>query len=267
MRAGGRAWARYVIEARALGSAAAVHPQAVLERELGLLSYQALADALQLLDDWHARGYGVVTLRDQDYPQNLRVVENRPPLLFISGALTDADAHSVAVIGTRSPSDAGRALAAAVAARLVSAGYSVFSGLAAGVDTSAHEAALAAGGRTVAVVGTGLDRCYPEENADLQRRIAGHGAVVSQFWPESPPTRHSFPARNAVMAGMTLATVVVEASERSGTRIQARHVLAQGRQLVLMSSVLSHAWATELAARPGVSVARTPDDVLAALRA
>jgi DNA processing protein len=216
--------------------------------------------------EWRARGYELLALSHPGYPDNLRVVENRPPLLFVAGGLTADDRHSAAVIGTRQPSEHGRRLTREVAVALSHAGYVVFSGLAAGIDTEAHGSVLDRGGRTVAVIGTGLDHAYPPGNADLQARIAREGAVISQFWPESTATRQSFPARNAVMSGLTLGSVIVEASEHSGTRIQARHALAQGRVVVLMTPVLEHGWAQDLAEKPGVVVAQDGADAVAALK-
>lgn len=266
LREGGRAWARYVVSAREAGAAHAISAQALLERELGLLAYEAQARAAAEIARWRARGYRLVSVLDDSYPANLSVVPGRPPLLFVSGELLDADDRSVAVIGTRTPSAAGRELAAAIAASLSGAGYVVFSGLAKGIDACAHAAVLERGQRTVAVIGTGLEHSYPPEHAALQQQIARAGAVVSQFWPEAPPTRRSFPARNAVMSGLTLASVIVEAYTHSGTRVQARHALAQGRKLVLMQPVMGQAWAQTLSRRDGVTVARTVDDVLRALK-
>ncbi len=236
----------------------------VLEGELGLLSYEALSAAAQELAAWQARGYTVLSLAHPDYPDNLRVVENRPPLLFVAGRLSAADRRSVSVIGTRQPSAEARGLAREVAQALARSGFTVVSGLAAGIDAEAHRATLelGPGGRTVAVIGTGLDRSYPPEHADLQAEIAARGAVVSQFWPEAAATRQSFPARNAVMAGMTLGSVIIAASEHSGTRIQARNALAQGRQVVLLPPVLYCRWARELVAQPGVVVAQDAADVV-----
>jgi DNA processing protein len=244
-----------------------ISAQAFLEQELGLLAYEAQARAATELEAWQRRGYRLLTSIDAEYPDNLRVVSNRPPLLFVAGDLISADRQSVAVIGTREPSESGRKVAAEVAARLSLGGYSVFSGLASGIDTAAHSAVLDRGGRTVAVIGTGLEHAYPRENTELQARIAQAGAVVSQFWPESEATRRSFPARNAVMSGMTLGSVIIEASPTSGTRVQARHALEQGRKLILMERVLALEWAQDLIGKPGVAVAATADDVLAALRA
>ena len=144
-------------------------------------------------------------------------------------------------------------------------GYTVVSGLAAGVDAAAHREALAAGGRTVAVIGTGLQHSYPPENAELQQQLAASSAVVSQFWPETEPSRAGFPMRNAVMSGLALGTAIVEASVTSGARIQARRALAHGRPVFLARALISQPWARELAARPGVHVYDEPDEITAAL--
>jgi DNA processing protein len=239
-------------------------PIAVLERELAESADQIsllpgdpeplMREAEADIAAWRARGFRLVTILDSGYPRNLHAVHDRPPLIFVAGQLKAGDFRSVAVIGARRASDAGLASAADVSRHLVSSRYVVVSGLAAGVDTAAHTSVLAAGGRTIAVLGTGLAHAYPPENAALQRRIGAEGALVSQFWPDSPPTRRSFPMRNAVMSGMTLGTVVVEASARSGARVQARLALAHGRPVFLMPSVLGQMWARELAGRAGVHV-------------
>ena len=223
---------------------------------------KALDKAAADLAAWRAAGIDVVTVLDSSYPKNLRHVD-RPPLLFSAGELSPVDARSVAVVGTRNPSAEGIATAEQLAADLVSAGYTVISGLASGIDTAVHRAALASGGRTVAVVGTGLLHCYPPQNVALAQRIAHECAVVSQFWPEAPPTRRTFPMRNAVMSGMTLGTVIVEASHMSGTRIQARLALAQGRPVFLYRSLLAQPWVRELATRPATHTIGTVKDVLA----
>lgn len=272
LRAGGRAWTSYVLAARQQGTER-VSALAILEQELGLLSYEAVADAQRDLERWQARGYRALPMSAPDYPENLRVVENRPPLLFVAGTLSATDRRAVAVIGTRQPSEEGRALAHATAQALALAGFTVVSGLAAGIDAQAHRAVLelrdgerARAARTIAVLGTGLGQVYPPEHAELHDLIAARGALISQFWPDSPPTRNSFPARNAVMSGITLGSVIVEASEHSGTRIQARHALAQGRAVVLMPPALRCRWAGELAEQPGVAVAEDATDVVAVFR-
>lgn len=224
---------------------------------------EALDEAAAELAAWRRDGIELVTVLDADYPENLRAVHDRPPLLFFAGTLDQTDARALAVVGSRAPSEGTVTIARRITRDLVDAGYTVFSGLAVGIDAAAHTSALDAGGRTVAVVGTGLRRCYPPQNAELARRIAGECAVVSQFWPDSPPTRRSFPMRNAVMSGMTLGTVIVEASHTSGTRIQARLALAQGRPVFVHRSLLLQPWARELATRPGAHPFADADEVLA----
>lgn len=217
---------------------------------------------------WEAEGMRLITLLDAEYPENLRGVYDRPPFVFVRGKLLDSDAEAVAVVGTRQPTAAGLELAHALSSELVQAGYCVLSGLAAGIDGAGHLAALECGGRTVAVIGTGLRRSYPSTHAALQDRIAREGAVVSRFWPDAPPTRRSFPMRNAVMSGMALATVVVEASSTSGARMQARLALEHGRPVFLPASLVDeHAWAQEYAGRPGTHVFEEPAEVPAAVRA
>jgi DNA processing protein len=203
---------------------------------------------------WERGGVQVLTVREDAYPGTLQMVHDRPALLWIAGDLALVRTNAVAVVGTRRPSNEGRTYAAAYAADLVSAGFTVLSGLAAGIDTVAHRAALRAGGRTIAVVGTGLDHVYPPENAALQAELVRGHAVVSAFWPEDGPSPERFRRRNAVMSGLGLGTVIVEASMRSGTRVQARHALAHGRPVFLHQSLVAQSWAAGLAQRPGVHV-------------
>jgi DNA processing protein len=266
LQAGRRPWSEYVQAIERAGSAVPV-----LERELG-----AAGDQVSLLPEdpsplieqadaeiraWSQERIELLTVLDSGYPPNLRTVHDRPPLVFVSGRLTPQDARSVAVVGARRASARGLAAAAQIAEALSDAGYVVVSGLAAGIDAAAHEAALAAGGRTVAVIGTGLRHSYPPENAGLQQRIAAEAAVVSQFWPGHPATRQTFPRRNAVMSGLALATVVVEASLRSGARMQTRLALAHGRPVFLLRALLNQPWALELAQRPGVYVIHEPGQI------
>jgi DNA processing protein len=211
---------------------------------------------------WEHDGISIATVLDESYPANLRTIYNRPPFVFIRGLLMSDDERSVAVIGSRRASDDGLARARDMAVGLVDAGYTVVSGLAEGVDTAAHVAALERGGRTVAVIGTGLRRAYPAKNAALQRRIAQEAAVVSQFWPDDPPTKSSFPMRNITMSGLARATVVIEASQTSGARMQARFALEHGRPVFLLDSLLDQQWARAFAERPGAHVVRSVDEVV-----
>ena len=251
-----RSWQEYADLVEEAGSALAT-----LEEEQGLLAAEVLDAAEAEIEGWQARGIRVISLLDPDYPDNLRAVHDRPPLILVAGCLEPGDWRSVAVVGARQASPAGLRIARSVAEHLADRGYTVVSGLAAGIDTAAHTAALARDGRTIAVIGTGLSRFYPPQNAALQRRIASECAVISQFWPDAPPSRHSFPMRNAVMSGMTLATVVVDASHTSGARMQARLALAQGRTVFLVETLLEQEWARELSQRPGTHVVRSSEEI------
>ena len=238
---------------------------AVLEQERGLLAGEELGEAREAIASWERRGMRTSTVLDDDYPENLRAVHDRPPVVFVAGRLERGDGQSVAVIGSRRASADGRRGARAAAGELVDAGYTVVSGLAAGIDTTAHATALKRGGRTIAVIGTGLDRCYPTENRALQRRISVEGAVVSRFWPGSPASRQSFPMRNAVMSGLALGTVVIEASQISGARTQVRSALGHGRPVFLHESLLAQAWARDWARRGGVYVFACATEIVEAL--
>lgn len=230
-------------------------------------------DALPRLDDLRADAaqevaragawVGLHTVIDDTYPTNLRLIFNLPPFLFVRGELTEGDLRSVAVVGTRKPSEDGRRRAARMAGLLTERGVTVVSGLAAGIDTAAHTAALEAGGRTVAVIGTGITKTYPAENKALADLIAERGAVVSQFWPSAPPATYAFPRRNVTMSGIAQGTVVIEASHTSGAKMQARFAIEHGKRVFLLRSLVdTYPWAAKYAAERGAYVVEDVDDVL-----
>jgi DNA processing protein len=270
VRRGDRAWHHYADAVESTGSALAVlrgEPPDELA-PLTLFESREPAEEPDLdpivteIKGWQREGMRVLSVLDDGYPTNLRSVHNRPPFVFVRGELHPDDDRSIAVVGTRRASDEGLRQAGVVAGGLAEAGFTVVSGLAAGIDSAAHQAALERRRRTVAVIGTGLRRTYPAQNAVLQERIAADGAVVSQFWPDAPPTKTSFPMRNVVMSGLALGTVVVEASRTSGAKMQARFALEHGRPVFLLESLLQHEWAREYADRPGAHVVRRADDVI-----
>ena len=259
-------WATLADQIEEQGSAIAV--LSAMSSGQGKLFEQPASDASQLneaealIGSWQTEGMHFATLLDDDYPKQLLTIHQRPPFVMWRGTQDSVDAQGVAIVGTREASPAGKGRARALAAELADRGVTIVSGLAKGIDTSAHLGALEAGGRTVAVIGTGLRREYPAQNASLQRRIAIEGMVLSQFLPDAPPTKRSFPMRNAIMSGYAAATVVVEAGSKSGARIQARLALQHGRQVFLLSSLLDHDWARDYAKRPGATVVDTVDDVV-----
>jgi DNA processing protein len=215
-----------------------------------------------MLDGLPDDGIRITTVLDDDYPANLRLIYNLPPFLTYRGALRDDDARSVAIVGTRDASVEGVARARQLASALTAEGVTVLSGLARGIDTAAHEATLEAGGRTIAVMGTGIRRVYPAENHELAERIAASGALVSQFWPDSPPRTDTFGRRNIVMSGMGQGTVVVEASATSGAKMQARYALEHGKRVFLLSSLVRQRdWARGYLRRGAVEVTDVADIV------
>ncbi|HET9123752.1 MAG TPA: DNA-processing protein DprA [Solirubrobacteraceae bacterium] len=245
-------------------------PRVALAAELGALTSllpedpaPRIARAAAELAAWARGGIRLVTIRDAGYPDRLRQVHDRPALLWMAGdEMLVGASRAIAIVGSRRPSDHGLATAASFATAFARAGFAVLSGLAAGIDTAAHRAAMAAGGRTVAVIGTGLEHIYPAENAGLQAELARDHALISAFWPRTGPAPEHFRRRNAVMSGLGLGTVIVEASVRSGTRVQARAALAHGRPVFLRRELLGQRWAAELAQRPGVHVVGSAADVL-----
>lgn len=224
-------------------------------------------ELIQVLAD---RGVSLVTVLDEAYPANLRLVYDRPPFLFVRGELRDEDRRAIAVVGTRNASEQGLREADLLARGLADRGVAVVSGLALGIDTSAHTATLDVGGRTIAVIGNGIDRpIYPQQNRALADRIvASGGAVVSQFLPQAPPRPDNFRLRNRTMSGLALGTVVVEASGKSGARMQARIALEHMKRVFLLRGLVTREeWARQYIDHPGVSVVEHADEVLSVLDA
>ncbi|MFE4514733.1 DNA-processing protein DprA [Kitasatospora sp. NPDC056783] len=213
-------------------------------------------------------GARIVTVLDEAYPANLRLVPDLPPFLFFLGRLSARDGRSVAVVGTRRATEDGMRRAARMTRGLVEADVVIYSGLAKGIDTAAHRTTLQGGGRTVAVMGTGIAaKVYPAENRGLSRAIVeGGGALFSQFWPTSPPARWTFPRRNVVTSGSTLGSVVIEASSTSGAKLQAKFAANHHKQVFLLRSLAtSEPWAAKmLAEHRAVEVAEL-EDVLSRL--
>jgi DNA processing protein len=194
---------------------------------------RALADYDQALFFPLARSreFSIVTYGEPCYPELLRRIESPPLLLYVKGDLTGEDNRSIAVVGARSATAYGKESARRFAADLCGLGFTVVSGLARGIDTWAHRGAMEAGGRTIAVLGCGIDSVYPAENRALSVQIAKQGAVISEFPPGTSALRQNFPMRNRIIAGMTLGTLVVEAGEKSGSLITAGMALDSGREV------------------------------------
>jgi len=168
---------------------------------------------------------------DPAYPTRLKMIADPPPLLYIAGALTEQDELAVAIVGSRRATAAGRAMTEELSHDLAAAGVTVVSGLARGVDAAAHRGALAAQGRTVAVLGCGIDQTYPPEHERLRRQIEERGALLSEVPVGAPPHSHHFPRRNRIISGLSLGVVITEAAINSGSLITARLAAEQGREV------------------------------------
>ncbi len=196
-----------------------------------LIATRARVDLADLMRRVRASGAQALTWDDPRYPRLLRQIDAPPPVLFAKGDLVEADRRAVAVVGTRRPSGYGKDVARHLVGELARHQITVVSGLARGIDAVAHRAALEAGGRTIAVLGSGVDRIYPAEHHDLARAIQTSGAVVSDYLPGTPPDAVNFPPRNRIISGLSLGTIVVESGETSGALITARFALEQGREV------------------------------------
>jgi DNA processing protein len=183
----------------------------------------------------------IITWEDDAYPRRLREIDQPPPVLYLRGSIDAEDDWAVAIVGTRRVTAYGRQVTADLAAFLAGNGITVVSGLARGVDAIAHEAALQAGGRTIAVLGSGVDRIYPPEHRKLADQIMNQGAVCSDYAPGTAPESSNFPPRNRIISGLSQATVVIEAGETSGALITAKFAADQGREVLAVPGPINAA--------------------------
>jgi len=197
---------------------------------------KAVDNQLSKLEKYNA---SIVTIWDDDYPENLKNIYNAPLLLFVRGQLKKEDSHSVAVVGSRRVSDYGKLAAEKISGELAAKGITIVSGMAAGIDSVAHWSALKSGGRTIAVLGCGVDVIYPASNKSLYNEIIEYGAVVSEFFFGMQSLPGNFPARNRIISGLSLGTLVVEAPKKSGALITARLALEQNREVFAIPGNIS----------------------------
>jgi DNA processing protein len=178
-----------------------------------------------------AQGIKILTWKDEIYPQRLKEIEQPPPVLYVRGDYLLDDLFAVAIVGTRRVTSYGRQITEELASYLAANGITVVSGLARGVDAIAHQTALKAGGRTIGVLGSGVDKIYPPEHRQLAEKMMEHGAIISDYAPGTPPDASNFPPRNRIISGLSLAVVVIEAGETSGALITAEFAAEQGREV------------------------------------
>lgn len=196
-----------------------------------LLSIRRQIDLDLVYKKLENQGIQIITWEDDIYPVRLKEIDQPPPLLYLRGTLLPDDEWAVAVVGTRRMTPYGRQVAEELCTYLAQQGITIVSGLARGVDAVAHQTALKAGGRTLAILGSGIDVVYPPEHRRLAEQIVAQGALISDYAPGTLPEGINFPPRNRIISGLTLATVVVEASEKSGALITATFAAEQGREV------------------------------------
>jgi DNA processing protein len=238
-----------VLDERAIQSLEKVKRELALDREM---------EKIERL------GITVHTIQDDDYPRLLREIPAPPPVLFVKGALTDADKIAIAIVGTRRATSYGREMARRIASELAGAGVTIVSGLARGIDAVGHQAALEAGGRTIAIMASGVNIIYPPEHRELAARIAEQGALVSDYPPDRKPDAVNFPARNRIISGISLGTLVVEAPARSGALITCDFAADQGREVFVVpgSALSSASEGTNRLLRDGARAVMCAGDIL-----
>lgn len=229
-----------------------------------LLAARASLDLDRELERVSATGAQVLTWDSSDYPRLLLEIHDPPPVFYVKGTLTEEDAWAVAVVGTRRASSYGREVTRRLVKALAHSGVTIVSGLARGIDAEAHRAALEAGGRTVAVLGCGINQVYPPEHRGLARQIVAQGALVSDYPVGTPPEGGNFPPRNRIISGLSLGVLIIEAGKASGALITADYAAEQGREVFAVpGNVFTHGSAgTNALIQEGAKLVLKPEDIL-----
>jgi DNA processing protein len=226
--------------------------------------HRAEVDVDRELGEIVQRGLSVLTLADEGYPQALRSITAPPPVLYLQGDYREKDQLAIAMVGTRRPSAYGRLIAEKLAKELGERGFTIVSGLALGIDTAAHRAALSCKARTLGILGSGFGQPYPRENVKLMKTIAQSGGIFSEFPINTLPDRWTFPRRNRIISGLSRGTVVVEAPERSGALITAKLALEQGREVFAVPGPITGetSQGTHRLIQQGAKLITSVDDIL-----
>jgi DNA processing protein len=230
----------------------------------GIVAFSDWAEIDEEIERARDAGIAIVPFTNPNYPARLRTIADPPPFLYVKGNILTDDDKAVAIVGSRSASEYGRRVARDLARGLVSLGFTVVSGMARGIDGSAHESALQAGGRTIAVLGSGVERAYPAEHETLYRRIGENGAILSELPIGTRPLAFNFPARNRLISGLSLGVVVVEATEKSGSLITATLAVEQGREVFAVPGEVgsSRSRGAHRLIRQGAKLVESVDDII-----
>lgn len=241
-------------------------------RELGL-SEKLVGEFVQFKKDFEFSVYskklekfGIIALTqgDKNYPERLREIDGAPTVLYVRGELKPVDSVSIAIVGSRKITSYGREIAYKIATDLADAGVTIISGLALGIDGVAHQAAVDASSRTLAVLGNGLDTIYPPTHRELARAILKNGALISEYPLGYPALPHNFPQRNRIVSGMSLGVVVIEGTEKSGTLLTASHAASQGREVFAVPGPITspNSGAPNILLRNGAKLVTSAKDIL-----
>jgi DNA processing protein len=224
-----------------------------VEREIEAINHYAVS-----------QGIRVITYADSEYPENLRQIDDSPILLYAKGNIIKEDKYAVAIVGSRDMSEYGKRVTSAIASELALCGLTIVSGMARGIDTVAHIEALKAGGRSIAVLGCGIDSPYPPENIKLFNSLSESGCVISEFPFGTPPNRENFPKRNRLISGLSFGVVVAEAAKNSGSLITANCALDQGREVFAVPGNITsrHSEGTNSLIKKGAKLIQNANDIL-----
>jgi DNA processing protein len=235
-----------------------------INRAKNIREFSAWKDIEKQMNVMGKKGIKAVSLDDPSYPEMLREIEDAPVIIYVKGDILPQDRYAIAIVGSRKPTHYGTSVAENISEELASMGFTIVSGMARGIDALSHKGALRAGGRTIAVLGSGLDIPYPPENKGLMDIIAGSGCVMSEFPPGTPPDRENFPRRNRLISGLSLGILVVEATSDSGSLITAGFALEQSREVFAVPGniISSHSKGTNELIRRGAILTRHAEDII-----
>jgi DNA processing protein len=233
-----------------------------------ILKFRSFPDIDRELDLIDSKKINIITLNSPGYPENLKNIYDPPPFLYVKGQIKKEDNNAFAVVGSRNTSEYGVIATEEISRQLALRGITIVSGMARGIDSYAHQAALACRGRTIAVLGSGVDVIYPAENRKLYHAIAEHGAVISEYPMGTAPHSYNFPARNRIISGLSTGVLVAEASLKSGSLITARLALEQGRDVfAIPGNVFSYKCkGTNKLLRSGAKLVESADDIIEELQ-
>lgn len=240
-----------------------------IETAKKIKSFNEWSKVYDIMKTCEKREIEIYPITDERYPKFLREIHDPPAVLFCKGKIEEIDNFGIAIVGSRKLTDYGKRVTEKFAFELSSLGITVVSGLARGIDSVAHNSALSAGGRTIAFLGSGVSVVYPPENKKLAEKIINSGALLSEFYPDEPPKRENFPKRNRLISGMTIGTLVTEASINSGALITAKLALEQGREVFAVPGNITSKTSegTNFLIKRGAKLVQNLDDILEEIKA